>query len=105
MIGRLWETKRANNNEPDGVAETSDRYATRSAGTGSSSHAHGFLSCGLARQSSCARHVRIMCGVLGCTCLKSVRSLNHQLSLYICVTRHLVEKARGDLCRPSAGAS
>lgn len=48
MIGRLWETRRANN-EPDGVAETSDRYATRSAGTGSSSHAHGFLSCGLAQ--------------------------------------------------------
>lgn len=44
MIGRLWETRRANN-EPDGVAETSDRYATRSAATGSSHDAHEMLFC------------------------------------------------------------
>ncbi len=64
MIGRLWEMKRAHN-ESDGVAETSEGYATRSAATGSSSHGHGFLSCRLARSRSSARHVGIRYAVLG----------------------------------------
>lgn len=56
MIGRLWETKRANN-EPDGVAETSDRYATRFAATGSSYDAHEMLSCCPVRDRNCMNQV------------------------------------------------
>jgi hypothetical protein len=52
MIGRLWETKRANN-EPDGVAETSDCHAMRSTATGSSHHAHELLVHGSARYRHC----------------------------------------------------